>query len=351
MTEKPIKPERLELQIHRGSPWPFLPLGALLGAGIEMLINLPMDVVFRNLFEYMFGENPVALSHALAHLARPAEWPAVSLTGLILGASLGFVFYRLKENQKRLQSLHQEFEIQVATLRHHYKNLAIGISGFSGRTRRKLKSLEPQLRKCIMPDADVHGELDTLNQSVAVLEEASQRLTSTLTEELRFLKALQSNGMILELHDFFPLLRHAVQDLLELRFHGKQIRVEINGRPLTEPFAPLVFAFEPYIMEVILQNILSNAMRVGDLIQIKVAARNSKVVVDIRDNGPGIDVEEIKRKLVSSSRRQGAESTQLGLRVTLHLLEKCGGQLSTFNRTAGGAAFILEFPRQPSDRH
>jgi hypothetical protein len=86
-------------------------------------------------------ETLIRLTHALAHLARPVELPAVSLTGFILGAALGFVFYRLRENQKRLQRLHQEFEIQVATLRHHYKNLALGISGFSGRARRNLPSL------------------------------------------------------------------------------------------------------------------------------------------------------------------------------------------------------------------
>ena len=347
MTVKPAKPERLELRVPRGSPWPFLLLGALLGAGIEMLVSLPMDAVFRNLFEHLFGRNPVALTHALAHLAKPAEWPAISLTGIILGAALGFVFYRLKENQKRLQILHQEFEIQVATLRHHYKNLAIGISGFSGRARRKLASLEPRLRNCVTSDTDLHGELDALNQSVTVLEAACQRLTATLTEELMFLKALQSNGLTPESQDFFPFLRHAIQDLLELRFREKPIRVEINGQPLTAPSPPLLFAFEPYTMEVILQNILSNAMRVGDFIQIRVAERNGKVMVEIGDNGPGVDVEEIKRKLVSSSHRQGAESTQLGLRVTLHLLEKCGGQLLTWNRASGGAAFNLEFPRQP----
>lgn len=347
MTDGREKPERLELAIHRSSLWPYLLIGALLGAAFEMLVSLPLDAIFRNLFEFIFEGNPVRLHHALAHIARPGEWPAVSLTGFIFGAALGFVFYRLKENQKRLQSLRQEFEIQVAALRHHYKNLALGISGFSSRARRKLEKLHPQLRDCALPNADIKGEIDALGQSVTILEEASQRLTRRLTEELKFLKALQSNGLTPASQDFFPVLRHAIQDLLELRFREKRIRVEINGQPLAEPCAPLVFAFELYTMEVILQNILSNAMRYGDFIQVRVAEHSGRLLVEICDNGPGIDISAIKRNLVSAEERRDAESTQLGLRVTLHLLEKCGGQLFALNKTGAGAAFILEFFQQP----
>lgn len=347
VTDEPVKPERLELLIHRSSPWPYILLGALFGAGIEMLVILPLDAVFRNLFEYIFAGNPIRLHYALAHLGRPGEWLTFSLTGFILGAALGFVFYRLKQNQKRLQNLRQEFEIQVAALRHHYKNLALGINGFSARARRKLEKLQPQLHNCALPDDDLKVEIDALEQSLTILAEASQRLCRTLTEELRFLKALQSNGLPPSSQDFFPVLRRAIQDLLELRFREKNIRMEINGQPLADPCAPLVFSFEPYTMEVVLQNILSNAMRVGDFIQLRVNEHNGRVRVEILDNGPGFDLEEIKRNLVSSEGHQGAESSQLGLRVTLYLLEKVGGQLFALNKTGAGAAFILEFPQQP----
>ncbi len=351
MNDEPEKPECLELPIHRSHPWPYLLAGALLGAAFEMLINLPLEVVFRNLFEYMFAGNPIRLTQALAHLARPGEWPAVSLTGVILGATLGVVFYRLKENQKRLQTLRQEFEIQVAALRHHYKNLALGIRGFSIRARRKLEKLQQRIRDCGLADADIKAEIKPLDQSVTILADASQRLTSTLTEELMVLKALQSDGLILAPQDFFPVLRHAIQELLDLRFREKAIRVEINGQPMQELCAPLVFPFEPYTVEVILQNILSNAMRYGDFIQVKTAEHNSKVIVEIRDNGPGVNVQEVKRSLVSAGTHRGQGSTHLGLRVTLHLLEKCGGRLSVLNKPGGGASFILEFPKESPPGH
>ena len=345
MTVEQEKPERLELPIHRSHAWPYLLSGALLGAAFEMLINLPLDAVFRNLFNYLFAENPIRLTHALSHLARPGEWPAVSLTGIILGTALGFVYYRLKENQKRVQSLREEFEIQVAALRHHYKNLALGISGFSSRARRKHEKLQQWIRNFDLADTGIEAEMEALERSVTILEDASRRLTSTLTEELRFLKALQSDGLTLAHQDFFPVLRHAIQELLDLRFRDKDITVEINGQPMQEFCAPLVFTFEPYMMEVILQNILGNAMRYGDFIQVKTKEHNSKIMVEIRDNGPGINVQEIKRSLVSVGELRGVESTHLGLRVTLHLIERCGGRLFYLNEPGGGANFILEFPK------
>lgn len=346
MADNQEKPERLELPVHGGRRlWPYLLGGALLGAAFEMLINLPLDVVFTKLFEYLFAGNPPRLTQALRHLAWPGEWPAVSLTGFFLGAALGYAFYRLKENQRRVQSLHQEFEIQVAALRHHYKNLAIGIAGFSSRAKRKLEQLQQHIRDCGPAEAAIKTEVDTLHQNVAILEDASQRLASTLTEELAFLKAMQSNILTLTPQDFFPVLRHAIQELLELRYRDKAIRVEINGQPFQKPHAPLIFPFDAYTMEIILQNILSNAMRFGDFIQVKVDAGNKRITVEIRDNGPGVDVQVIRRIMSGSGKSQEAGSTQLGLRVTLHLLEKCGGRLFVSNQPGGGAAFILEFPR------
>ncbi len=345
MTEKQERPERLELPVRRGTPWPYLLAGGLLGAALEMLVGLPLDAVFRNLFEHVFAGNPIQLTHALAHLARPGEWPAVSLTGLILGTILGFVFYRLQENQKRLQNLRQEFESQVAALRHHYKNLALGISGFSGRARRKLEKLQQHLQELTSVNGDIKADLDALEGSISILEDASRRLSSTLSEELMFLKALQSDGLTQGPQDFIPVLRHAIQELLELRFREKTIVVEINGQPLKEPCAPLVFAFEPYAMEIILQNLLSNAMQYGDFIQVMTAEQDSTVIVEIHDNGPGVNIREVKRSLVSAGGRRSAESTQLGLRVTLHLLEKWGGRLFASNKPGDGAAFILQFPK------
>jgi hypothetical protein len=70
------------------------------------------------------------LGPALLHSFHGEMWPMMllyTLLGALIGLIWGVFLKRLREHRQRLDALHQEFELQVATLRHHYKNLAIGI--------------------------------------------------------------------------------------------------------------------------------------------------------------------------------------------------------------------------------
>jgi len=98
-------------------------------------------------------------------------------------------------------------------------------------------------------------------------------------------------------------------------------------------------------MEVILKNLLSNAMNYGDHIQVNVADTAGKLQIQVFDNGPGFEVEELRNQLLVPRDRRELDSTQLGLRVTLHLLEKCGGQLLVASQLGIGSNFTLEFPK------
>ena len=109
-----------------------------------------------------------------------------------------------------------------------------------------------------------HKEFEVLEHNVGILEEAAQRLTHTLEQELLFLKALTSSALPSVPSDFYPFLAHCVDDLVGLRFREKDLRVEINGQPLEDCRDSLVIPFEPHTMEVILQNVLANAMKYGD---------------------------------------------------------------------------------------
>jgi signal transduction histidine kinase len=271
------------------------------------------------------------------------------IIGALAGAFLGRVARTLKENRLRVDTLHQEFELQVATLRHHYKNLAIGIQGFTYRVGRKLAELDQTLSICLMPDCPGYTQsrqgIESLGQNVKILEEAAQRLNHTLGQELLFLKALTSDALTPTPQDFYHLLIHCIKELRRLRFRDKEIKVTVNDHPLEESCpVGLVFAFEPYTMEVILQNILANAMRYGDFVQIRVAASRDRVKVEVQDNGPGVEVEKLRQNLLTPADRR-EESSHLGLRVSLHLLAKCGGRLGAWSAPGAGATFILEFPK------
>jgi signal transduction histidine kinase len=162
-----------------------------------------------------------------------------------------------------------------------------------------------------------------------------------------FLRALTSETLVAGTMDFYPILIHAVQDLLDLHFRDQDIRVEIDGEPPERCTGSLVFAFEPYSMEVILQNLLSNSMKYGDHLQVKVREWDGWVRVAIKDNGPGLEVKKLKDRLLTPTDRQSTASTHLGLKVSLHLIQKSGGRLLVLSRPGFGAEFIIELPKHP----
>ncbi|MBW1991154.1 MAG: HAMP domain-containing histidine kinase [Deltaproteobacteria bacterium] len=346
MTREPV---RLETPRRLASPWVYALVGALSGAAFEIIICDPLDIVLQQVIFWFLHGIPVNLSQ-VREIYTSKQWPGIALTGILYGSVLGFVIYGIRESRRRFEALHHEFELQVATLRHHYKNLAIGIQGFSRRLKHKLSHLEAQLDLNSPLCAPFRSECEALQNDVAVLEDAAQRLTHTLAEELLFLKALTSDTLHPTPKDFFPELVRAIQELKALRFGDKPLRIDINGQPLEADHGSLVFPFEPYTMQVILQNILSNAMKYGDHIQVEVKEGRAWVQVAVRDNGPGLEMQQIKRLILTPQERRG-DSTHLGLQVTLHLLEKYGGRLSVWSQPGAGAKFYLEFPKKPRSAH
>jgi signal transduction histidine kinase len=316
MNPEQFEPVVLEAPIRQERTWVYPWIGILFGVVVGILIGHPLSMLVNEIYNYIHSGTPIDVSGAFLDSFHWHMWPMMlifAVFGGLVWGFIGFILKRLRDSRLRLDTLHQEFELQVATLRHHYKNLAIGIHGFAGRIKRKLTNLDEQFRKCAKDHPSLYDpfqqEFESVEQNVAILEEAAQRLTHTLEQELLFLKALTSNSLSLVPRDFYPFLAHCVDDLLGLRFREKEIRVEINGQPLENCLDTLIFPFEPHTMEVILQNVLANAMRYGDHIKIGVVDSRDRLRVEVRDNGLGTNIHELKRHLLTSVERREAEST------------------------------------------
>jgi signal transduction histidine kinase len=359
MNDEPIIPVVLKAPLHKEKTWVYPWIGVGLGVAVGVFIGHPLAMLSYTLHECLMSGTTCDVTGALLHSFHLSMWPMILLFSVFGGVSwgiIGFVLKHLRENRLRLDTLHQEFEFQVATLRHHYKNLALGIHGFSGRIKRKITNLDETFRLCLAKSKcsecpeyeELHPEIESLERSFTVVEDAAQRLTHTLGEEVLFLKALTSDTLHLTSRDFYPVLIHCVEELKALRFRDKEIQVQIDGFISDECRSSLAFPFEPYTMEVILQNIIGNAMKYADQIQIRVEKRDSKVAVEVEDNGPGLEMETLMQHLLIPGERREAESTHLGIKVTLHLLERYGGRLLVWSKPGAGAKFILEFPKYPA---
>lgn len=333
----------------------FYPLwGMLFGALGGVLLGLPIARMIRNIKEFADNKVPLNLHEAIISSFSLQMWPMIVLYaayGAALGITLGWLYQHLEKDRLRHDSLHQEFEIQVATLRHHYKNLAIGLHGFSLRVKRKLEKLTEMTGQIIGTVSQEYHPLKqgiiSLQGDIAILENTAQRLADTLGHELLFLKALTSDFSTSEPQDLYPILIASIEDLLMLRFPEKSIRVEINGQPFRECQDFLEFPFQEYAVEIILQNLLSNAMKQGDHIQVRAADKQDRVIIEVEDNGPGLDAAKLRNRFGSPSDRRKSESTLLGLEITLHLLARIGGSLAVDSEPGKGATFLITLPKTP----
>lgn len=73
-----------------------------------------------------------------------------------------------------------------------------------------------------------------------------------------------------------------------------------------------------------------------------------KLVIEVRDNGPGIPPDELKKIFSVFVSSKGNRGTGLGLPVSQKILEEHGGQITVESERGKGACFRLELPAHPT---
>jgi two-component system sensor histidine kinase KdpD len=119
-----------------------------------------------------------------------------------------------------------------------------------------------------------------------------------------------------------------------------------------------MFALDFVLMEQVLVNLLDNAAKYapsGTTIEIDGRRENGTVVIEVRDEGPGIPVDDLERIFdkfyrVRSGDRQRA-GTGLGLAICRGFIEAQGGTIVAANRVdRSGAVFTIRLPVEELER-
>lgn len=106
------------------------------------------------------------------------------------------------------------------------------------------------------------------------------------------------------------------------------------------------------LIETVITNLIDNACKYSDdAIEITVSSeeRMDKVILKVKDNGPGIGKEHLNRIFerfyrVDSS-REAKRGTGLGLSIVKHIIMKHGGRIHAESDGPGkGTTFVIEFP-------
>ncbi len=197
------------------------------------------------------------------------------------------------------------------------------------------------------------GAIDDKNVAIRFLNSASkgvERLVS-LTESIDSIAKLESKKMVLQKSSFTPYT--LIQDVfneLSLEAEKKNLSLELPKKT-TEKIQ--TEADQAQIRQVLI-NLVHNAIKYcnsGNTIRAEIhKVDSSTLLVEIADNGPGIDEEHVSRVFerfyrTDSSRSRNIGGTGLGLAICKHIIEAHEQTITCRSKIDEGTTFGFTLPR------
>jgi len=215
-----------------------------------------------------------------------------------------------------------------------------------------LASVSHELRT---PVTNVLVTLEALESGAQAEPELRERLLLSTKDEL-----LRLNKLIEELLELgrldagvVALQREAVSlaALAERAVRAMQARAEAVGVRLRSDVGHVTVAADPERMCQVLLNVLENAVKYSrplSVITLASRAEEECGVLEIHDEGPGIDAEDLPRVFdhffVADPSRSGA-GTGLGLAIARRIVDAHGGSISAHSAPGRGTTITIRLPR------
>jgi signal transduction histidine kinase len=125
---------------------------------------------------------------------------------------------------------------------------------------------------------------------------------------------------------------------------------DTGGTVTVEGKASTPYVGRPQALKRCIGNLLDNALNYGGAASLLVEDTQDRLVIRIRDQGPGIPERELERVFEPFHRLEGSRSrdtggTGLGLSIARQIAQQHGGTLKLQNVKAGGLEAVLTMPR------
>ncbi len=189
--------------------------------------------------------------------------------------------------------------------------------------------------------------LEASEENLAVIYEEALRL-ERLVEDLRILSLVESGELSLELgeHDPAALMEKTAASYRALA-REKDIDLEVSSSGELPDIR-----IDIDRMGQVLGNLISNAVRhtpEGGSILMAAYARDGGIEIQVKDNGPGIDPEDLPHVFErfyrgDKSRQRDGAGSGLGLAIAKSLTEAQGGTIRAESEPGRGTTLAVEFP-------
>jgi signal transduction histidine kinase len=191
------------------------------------------------------------------------------------------------------------------------------------------------------PLAGIRSDAEMLASNEALPDAARRRAA-------RIIAATDSTTQLAE--SLLLLAREARPQLREDVVLADAIRaawssMQGQGTPFPEfelriPESALLQA-DPSLLQLILRNLLANAVRHGEGRQVSCVLEGSRLCV--QDRGPGLPEDDPDRIFERFQRLGNKPGHGLGLALVKHICSACGWSVRAFNRPGGGASIEVDF--------
>jgi two-component system phosphate regulon sensor histidine kinase PhoR len=150
--------------------------------------------------------------------------------------------------------------------------------------------------------------------------------------------------------DIVALVRE-IADTFDMEASARKIKIRFSAKT---PESLMVAADRKYIAQVVM-NLISNAIRYGTRggwVRLSFIDMFDKVMVEVSDNGEGIETEDVPRIFerffrTDASRSREKGGTGLGLAIVKHIIEAHGETISLRSELGVGTTFSFTLSKNP----
>lgn len=283
--------------------------------------------------DHKIGSMAIFLKQPVAEMSN-FEKDVLNQVSVVFGVAIDrvMIYQDLKAANKKLKELDKLKDEFVSIASHELRTPLTAIKGY----------LWLALNKSPVP---LHEEV---TKNLQIAHDASERL-SVLVEDMLTISRIEGGRLKFDLteYDVVQLLTE-VRDELKVRAEAKKIVLELE----TSIPSLTIVGDKDRIREVII-NLIGNALKFtpeNGRITLQLSQSQDKVILAVKDTGPGISKEDVKKlfqkfsKLEHSYAHTKESGTGLGLYISKQIVDMHQGSISLESELGKGTSFIVTLP-------
>ncbi len=253
----------------------------------------------------------------------------------VVGLFFGHLVQRARKAELEVREARAQRQTQtdfVAMLAHDLKNPLSSVLGFA----EILRDRPP----------------DDPNERREFMDGIESNAHRAVTLAMNFVDAFRLESGSLQLRLENTSLNEMVEHALDSCVFAARSRGVRFEKALADDLPEL--SLDPRAFDRVLVNLLSNAIKFSPqqgAVRIETARRDGRIVLSVRDHGPGVPGEERNRLFQRFGRLQSSkrDSTGLGLFIVKTITEAMGGWVGVTCPPDGGSSFEVSFPSPSSE--